>query len=50
MDVRLPQIDRLIVWGQKIMGKEYPVDGKLSGRDVADIPVWGYTLDDLVSA
>jgi hypothetical protein len=50
VDVRVPEIDRLIVWGQRIMGKEYLVDGQLSGSDVTDIPVWGYTLEDLVSA
>ncbi|MGF1467132.1 MAG: NAD/NADP octopine/nopaline dehydrogenase family protein [Sandaracinaceae bacterium] len=50
LDVRVPEIDRLIVWGQRIMGKEYLVDGRLAGRDVEDIPVWGYTLEELVSA
>ncbi len=50
VDVRVPEIDRLIVWGQRIMGKEYLVDGALSGGDVTDIPVWGYTLEELVSA
>ena len=50
VDVPVPEIDRLIVWGQRIMGKEYLVDGKLEGKDVAEIPVWGHTLKDLASA
>jgi hypothetical protein len=50
VDVNTPEIDRLIEWGQKIMQKEYLVDGKLNGKDVADIPLWGYTLEELVSA
>ena len=40
----------LIEWGQKIMQKEYLVDGKLNGKDVADIPVWGLTLEDLIAS
>jgi hypothetical protein len=50
VDVSTPEIDRLIQWGQKIMQKEYLVDGKLNGKDVADIPLWGYELKELVSA
>jgi hypothetical protein len=44
------ETDRLIARGRKIMGKEHPVEGELSGRDVADTPVWGYKLEDPVSA
>ena len=50
VDVRTPEMDSLIEWGQEIMQKEYLVDGKLNGKDVADIPVWGYTLQDLITA
>ena len=50
VDVKTPRIDNLIEWGQTIMQKEYLVDGKLNGKDVAEIPLWGYTLEDLVSA
>lgn len=28
-----PWIDRLIIWHQNLMGKEYLRDGKLCGRD-----------------
>lgn len=48
--VETPELDILIDWGQKVMGKEYLVDGELKGKDVEDIPIWGYTLEDLVSA
>jgi opine dehydrogenase len=47
--VETPEIERLILWGQRIIGKEYVVDGKLGGKDVADIPIWGYSLDDLAA-
>ena len=50
VDVPTPEIDSLIDWGQQVMGKEYLVDGVLSGKDVAEIPLWGYSLEDLVSA
>jgi hypothetical protein len=50
VDVRTPEIDSLIKWGQKVMQKEYLVDGRLNGKDVADIPLWGYTLEDLIAA
>ena len=40
----------LIEWGQRVMGKEYLVDGRLNGKDVEDIPLWGYSLEDLISA
>lgn len=50
VDIKTPRIDSLIEWGQTIMQKEYLVDGGLNGKDVAEIPLWGYTLEDLVSA
>ena len=49
VDVETPEMDRLIEWGQKIMQKEYLIDGKLQGKDVKDIPIWGYTLQDLIA-
>ena len=49
VDVKTPEIDSLIDWGQKVMGKEYLVDGKLEGRDTTDIPIWGYSLEELIS-
>lgn len=33
--VKAPSITRLIEWAQPFMGKEYIVDGKLAGKDVA---------------
>jgi opine dehydrogenase len=47
-DVKTPEMDGLIEWGQKIMQKEYLVDGKLIGKDVADIPIWGYKIEELI--
>lgn len=32
--VSTPNIDRVILWAQKLMGKEYLVDGKLTGKDL----------------
>jgi len=49
VDVETPEMDRLIEWGQRIMQKEYLIDGKLRGKDVTDIPIWGYTLQDLIA-
>lgn len=31
--VQTPMIDELLCWGQKLMGKEYLVDGQLRGKD-----------------
>ena len=47
--VETPQIDELIMWGQRIMDKQYLVDGKLKGKDVTDIPIWGYSIEELIS-
>ena len=50
VDVTTPEIDRLIEWGQKIMGKEYLVEGQLRGKSTSDIPIWGYSLEELIAA
>ncbi|MGB0715833.1 MAG: NAD/NADP octopine/nopaline dehydrogenase family protein [Phycisphaerae bacterium] len=50
VNVATPEMDMLIEWGQAIMQKEYLVDGKLKGKDVKEIPVWGYSLEELISA
>jgi hypothetical protein len=50
VDVETPEMDHLIEWGQRIMQKEYLLDGKLCGKDVGDIPIWGYTLQDLITS
>ncbi len=34
-----PVIDRVITWAQKMMHKEYIVDRKLVGRDIAETPI-----------
>ncbi|XP_031552650.1 tauropine dehydrogenase-like [Actinia tenebrosa] len=34
--VKTPNIDKLILWAQKIMNKEYLVDGKIQGKDVKE--------------
>lgn len=33
-DVQTPTIDRIIVWAQKHMDREFMVNGKLSGKDL----------------
>ncbi|MHC4880143.1 MAG: NAD/NADP octopine/nopaline dehydrogenase family protein [Planctomycetota bacterium] len=50
VNVSTPEMDCLIEWGQKIMDREYLVDGELDGKDVPDIPIWGYTLEELIAA
>lgn len=34
--VQTPVFDKLIQWAEKVSGKEYLVDGKIKGKDVAD--------------
>ena len=34
--VATPTIDRILLWAQGHMGKEYVVGGRLGGRDVAE--------------
>ncbi|MBO4966219.1 MAG: NAD/NADP octopine/nopaline dehydrogenase family protein [Muribaculaceae bacterium] len=34
--VSTPMIDRIICWAQRVMGKEYIVDGRLTGRDLGE--------------
>jgi hypothetical protein len=34
LDVEVPYIDEVLYWGQRVMGKEYLVDGKLCGKDI----------------
>ena len=50
VDIPTPEIDSLIEWGQSVMGKQYLVDGRVEGKDTAEIPIWGYSLEELVSA
>lgn len=37
--VPTPMIDRLIVWAQRLLGKEYLVGGNLVGKDIAGLPI-----------
>ncbi|MCP4040858.1 MAG: NAD(P)-binding domain-containing protein [Gammaproteobacteria bacterium] len=37
--VPTPMIDRLIVWAQSLLGKEYLVDGDLTGKDIVGLPL-----------
>ena len=52
IDVPTPTIDEIISWGQKKLGKEFLVDGKLEGRDIGDTRIpsnYGCTsFEDLV--
>ncbi|MDZ7827698.1 MAG: NAD/NADP octopine/nopaline dehydrogenase family protein [Gammaproteobacteria bacterium] len=34
--VATPEIDRVLDWCQQIMGREYLVDGRMAGRDLAE--------------
>ena len=36
-DVETPTVDKVILWGQKLMDKEYLVDGKLGGKDEEEL-------------
>ena len=51
--VDTPYTDEVLLWCQKAMGKEYMVDGQLTGKDIKDTRCpqrYGYnTIDDLVS-
>ena len=52
IDIPTPAIDEIISWGQKILGKEFLVDGKLEGKDIGDTRIpsnYDYTsFEDLV--
>jgi opine dehydrogenase len=39
LDVDTPWIDRIILWNQKLIDKEYLVNGKLSGKDIGECVV-----------
>lgn len=51
--VKIPNNDKLIEWGQKLMKKEFLVDGKLTGKDVKTTRCpqkYGFTtLDGVIS-
>lgn len=36
LDIEVPMIDTLIYWNQKMVGKEFMVDGKLTGKDIGE--------------
>lgn len=36
VDVKLPMLEKIVIWAQGWMGKEYIVDGKLTGKDVGE--------------
>ena len=52
IDVPTPTIDEIIYWGQKLLGKEFLVDGKLEGNDIGDTRIpsnYGCTsFEDLI--
>ena len=37
--MKTPEIDKIATWGQKFLGKEYLVDGKLNGKDVEELTI-----------
>eukprot|EP00299_Pterocystis_sp_00344_P002647 c12985_g1_i1.p1 GENE.c12985_g1_i1~~c12985_g1_i1.p1 ORF type:complete len:416 (+),score=78.41 c12985_g1_i1:41-1288(+) len=53
VNVPTPTIDALILWNQKLVEKEFLVDGKLTGKDMPEAITptqFGLTLDDLAPA
>lgn len=43
-----PMMDRIILWGQKLLNEEYLCDGRLEGKDVAKLPIpQNYGIRDL---
>ncbi|MGG7177769.1 NAD/NADP octopine/nopaline dehydrogenase family protein [Clostridium paraputrificum] len=36
-DVETPTVDKVITWGQKLVGKEYMINGKLVGKDKGEL-------------
>lgn len=44
VDVTTPTIDKVIYWAQKVMGKEYIVNGKLCGKDIDE----GYNCSHII--
>lgn len=38
-DVKTPTVDKVIEWGQKLVGKEYLVNGRLNGRDKGELMI-----------
>lgn len=38
-DVKTPTVDKVIEWGQKLVGKEYLVNGSLNGRDKGELMI-----------
>ena len=46
-----PWIDKIILWAQEKLGKEYLVDGKLNGKDIHETSAperFGFNLDQVV--
>ena len=39
LNVNTPEIDKVATWGQNFLGKEYIVNGKLSGKDVSELTI-----------
>ena len=38
-NVETPTVDKIIEWGQKLVGKEYLVNGSLNGRDKGELMI-----------
>ena len=38
-NVKTPTVDKIIEWGQKLVGKEYLVNGRLNGRDKGELMI-----------
>lgn len=36
-NIKTPTVDKIVVWGQNLLNKQYIVDGKLSGKDIDEL-------------
>jgi hypothetical protein len=53
LKLKTPYIDKILLWGQKIINKEYLVNNELIGKDINEVNIpqsFGiYTKDDLIN-
>lgn len=39
LEVKTPEIDKIVEWGQKFLDREYIVDGRLIGKDISELVI-----------
>ena len=50
LNVNTPSLDAILEWNQRMIGKEYMVDGKLTGKDCHDAIIpsqFGFSANEL---